>query len=58
MKKTPTNEELFKKKVQQLFRDQEKLLRKKNTPSKKTNGVYQRYINPVLTADHAPIAWR
>ena len=22
------------------------------------NGVYERYINPVLTADHAPLEWR
>jgi 4-O-beta-D-mannosyl-D-glucose phosphorylase len=58
MKKTLSKELLFRKKVQQLLSSQKKLLRKKNTPSKKTNGVFQRYINPVLTADHAPIAWR
>jgi 4-O-beta-D-mannosyl-D-glucose phosphorylase len=22
------------------------------------NGVYNRYINPILTADHAPVSWR
>jgi 4-O-beta-D-mannosyl-D-glucose phosphorylase len=58
MKKNPTKEPIFKKKVQKLFKDQEKLLRKKNSPSKKTNGVFQRYNNPVLTADHVPISWR
>ena len=58
MEKTLSQELLFKKKVRQLISSQEKLLRKKNTPSKKTNGVFQRYINPVLTADHAPITWR
>jgi 4-O-beta-D-mannosyl-D-glucose phosphorylase len=58
MKKNISKELVFKRKVQQLLKDQEKLLRKKNTPSKKTNGVFQRYINPVLTADHVPIPWR
>jgi 4-O-beta-D-mannosyl-D-glucose phosphorylase len=58
MKKNPTKEPIFKKKVQKLFKDQEKLLRKKNSPSKKTNGVFQRYNNPVLTADYVPISWR
>jgi 4-O-beta-D-mannosyl-D-glucose phosphorylase len=58
MKKVPSDEVIFQKKIQQLFRDQEKLLRQKNSPSKKTNGVFQRYMHPVLTADHVPIAWR
>ena len=58
MKKNISKELVFRKKVQQLFNDQEKLLRKKNSPSKRTNGVFQRYINPVLMADHVPIPWR
>ncbi|MEH6406307.1 MAG: glycosidase [Leeuwenhoekiella sp.] len=29
-----------------------------NKPTEFTNGVYQRYINPVVTADHAPVHWR
>jgi 4-O-beta-D-mannosyl-D-glucose phosphorylase len=58
MKKNLSNELIFKKKVRQLFKDHEKLLRKKNTPSKKTNGVFHRYIHPVLTADHVPVSWR
>ncbi len=35
-----------------------KLLSKKNKPVSKTNGIYKRYKNPVLTADHTPIHWR
>ena len=58
MKIKPSEELIFKKRVQKLFSEQEKLLRKKNSPTKKSNGVFQRYINPVLTADHAPIPWR
>jgi 4-O-beta-D-mannosyl-D-glucose phosphorylase len=58
MKKAQSKESAFKKKVRRLFIEQEKLLRKKNTPAKKTNGVFQRYNNPILTADHVPISWR
>ena len=36
---------------------QEKLLSKPNAPVY-WNGVYERYENPVLTADHAPVIWR
>jgi 4-O-beta-D-mannosyl-D-glucose phosphorylase len=35
-----------------------KLIVKKNNPVSKTNGIYNRYKNPVLTADHAPIHWK
>ena len=58
MNNAPSKEALFKKKVRQALKDQEQLLRRKNRPSKKHNGVFQRYIYPVLTADHVPIAWR
>ena len=58
MKKTLSKELVFKKKVQHLLRDQEQLLRRKNKPAKKSNGVFQRYLNPILTAEHVPIPWR
>jgi 4-O-beta-D-mannosyl-D-glucose phosphorylase len=58
MKKVQSKELAFKKNVRRLFIEQEKLLRKKNTPAKKTNGVFQRYNNPILTADHVPLPWR
>jgi 4-O-beta-D-mannosyl-D-glucose phosphorylase len=48
----------FKKKVQNLFKQQEKLLAKRNLKSTGGNGIYDRYENPVLTAAHAPITWR
>lgn len=35
----------------------EALLAKSNEPIE-GNGVYERYVNPVLTADHAPLFWR
>lgn len=35
-----------------------KLINKKNKPVSKSNGVYNRYKNPVVTADHIPVHWR
>ncbi|NNV56494.1 glycoside hydrolase family 130 protein [Limnovirga soli] len=34
------------------------LITQKNEPTAATNGVYQRYKYPVLTAQHAPVFWR
>lgn len=48
----------FKSAVQQLLQEQEILLARKNNPMKGGNGVYTRWQNPVLTAEHAPITWR
>ncbi len=48
----------FKKAVQSLFKQQEKLLAQRNRIAPGGNGVYDRYKNPVLTAAHAPITWR
>jgi 4-O-beta-D-mannosyl-D-glucose phosphorylase len=48
----------FKKSVQELFAQQEKLLALPNRKSPNGNGIFDRYENPVLTAAHAPITWR
>jgi len=50
--------EKFKEKVRKLFEKQEELLTRENKKKKKTSRIYQRYIYPVLTADHAPLIWR
>ncbi len=34
------------------------LVSEKNEPVEESNGIFQRYKNPVLTADHAPLEWR
>lgn len=34
-----------------------KLIEKKNSPIE-GNGVYERWVNPVITAEHAPLEWR
>lgn len=35
-----------------------KLIEKKNKPVSHSNGVYQRYKNPIVTVNHVPIHWR
>lgn len=41
-----------------LMKAQEKFLQKSNEPTEETNGIVQRYKNPVVTAAHAPLHWR
>lgn len=44
--------------VKALLARHEELLSQKNEPIAETNGVYQRYKNPVITAAHTPVFWR
>lgn len=48
----------FNSKVKKLFAEHKKLIAKKNKKQSKGNGVYDRYVNPILTAEHTPIHWR
>src|ERR1035438_5172900 len=34
------------------------LIRRRNRPQKHGNGIFDRYEQPVLTADHVPLTWR
>ena len=52
------NPSAYKKAVQSLFKNQEKLLARRNRLSPGGNGVFDRYAFPVLTAAHAPVSWR
>lgn len=47
----------FEKTLATLRLHHEELLNRTNTPEY-VNGVYERYSNPILTADHAPLEWR
>ena len=47
----------FNSRLQELRREHEALLSKKNVPVY-VNGVYERYRNPILTGAHAPLEWR
>ena len=44
--------------VRLLLKKQQRLLKRRNEPIEPTNGVVQRFKYPVVTAEHAPVAWR
>lgn len=45
-------------KYKEIFAKYEELINKKNEVNKDFyNGVYDRYVNPVLTRDHIPPTW-
>ncbi len=48
----------FPQRLQQLQAAHEALITRHNRPVTTTNGIYQRYEYPILTAEHTPIAWR
>ncbi len=50
--------ESFDLRKNKLLRDHKALIERKNTPIETGNGVFKRYRNPVLTAEHTPIFWR
>ena len=52
------NSTKYNQKVKALFRRQEQLIRRKNIRQKTGNGVFDRYVHPVITADHTPLYWR
>ncbi len=48
----------FTKKLKQLKQAHARLLARRNRPQKNGNGIFDRYENPVLTAEHTPLDWR
>lgn len=48
----------FKQRLALLQQEQQQLITKPNQTAGTGNGVFDRYINPVLTAAHTPINWR
>jgi 4-O-beta-D-mannosyl-D-glucose phosphorylase len=48
----------FDARLQELVHAHEELIARKNAKSENGNGIFDRYINPVLTAAHAPVFWR
>lgn len=48
----------FTQRLHALEKGQDQLLNRKNLPSDVFNGIYQRYVHPILTAAHTPIFWR
>ncbi|OYU82079.1 MAG: glycosidase [Flavobacterium sp. BFFFF1] len=41
-----------------LMKKHTELLEQQNTPAVNSNGIFSRYINPVVTAAHTPLSWR
>ena len=48
----------YQAKIAALRERHEQLLRKPNVPEEFGNGIYTRYKNPILTAEHTPLEWR
>jgi 4-O-beta-D-mannosyl-D-glucose phosphorylase len=48
----------FKKKLAALQREHKRLIARPNRKVAGGNGIFSRYVHPVLTADHAPLFWR
>lgn len=51
------NMELFNKRKKQIYREYRELIERKNRPMP-GNGIFERYVYPVITADHIPIEYR
>ena len=49
---------VFIKRLQILQEQYNELQQKKNEPQKESNGIFSRYQNPILTAQHTPLFWR
>ena len=41
-----------------LTNEHERLIKQTNSPTTEYNGIYLRYTNPVLTAQHIPLSWK
>ena len=52
------NEDEFNERVRLLFREHEALLNRRNVKAQGGNGVFDRYMHPVVTAEHTPVFWR
>lgn len=48
----------FQKRLHHLEDTYNKLINLSNEPAQESNGIFTRYINPVLTAQHVPIFWK
>ncbi len=48
----------FKTRLKALKEEYEALISRKNTKEPLGNGIYERWINPVITARHVPVFWK
>jgi 4-O-beta-D-mannosyl-D-glucose phosphorylase len=50
--------DMIHEKYYELLKEQEELITRPNAKTSFYNGIYDRYENPVLTREHAPLYWR
>ncbi len=50
--------EEFDNKVRELFKEHFLFVSRKNEKQQSGNGIYDRYVYPVITRDHTPVFWR
>jgi 4-O-beta-D-mannosyl-D-glucose phosphorylase len=48
----------FERRLQSLQKFHNELIQQKNSRHELGNGIYDRYENPILTAQHTPLSWR
>ncbi len=49
----------FQKRKNEIEKEFQELIEKKNEPQSNVgNGIYERYKNPIITANHTPLEWR
>ena len=48
----------FANRITALRKHHEELLNRKNEPLAWGNGIYEKYKNPIITAEHTPLEWR
>jgi 4-O-beta-D-mannosyl-D-glucose phosphorylase len=48
----------FQSRLGELRAQHRALIERPNRPAEGHNGIYRRWVNPILTADHTPIFWR
>lgn len=48
----------FQERVKAVREKHEKLLTRVNLPLEDGNGIYEKYLNPIITAEHTPLEWR
>ncbi|NDW11129.1 glycosidase [Dysgonomonas sp. 520] len=51
-------ENIFAERLKEVTTNHKEILLRKNKPILPSNGIFERYEHPVLTADHAPLTWR
>lgn len=55
---TNAQNDIFETRLKLITKEYDTLVNHRNTPQASSNGVFQRYHHPVLTAGHIPLHWR